>query len=155
MAILHWIKEDLKKAEVDYAELHHRTAYTAQGVAEAEHVSGRQVAKAVVCFAAGRPLLAVLPANRRVDLKRLAFAAGAPEARLATEAEMARLFPDCDVGAEPPLPHWGLVELWMDETLAGAGEITFQAGTHQDRVRMRFSDWLQVARPRCASFSTP
>src|SRR5437870_4398082 len=110
MAIRTWIAETLEKGGVPYFPLRHDRVFTAQGLAERGHISGRRVAKAVAVIADDRPALAVLPAPRHLDLEKFAAAARASEAHLAGEGEMARLFPDCEVGAEPPLRHWPGVE---------------------------------------------
>lgn len=65
------------------------------------------------------------------------------------------MFDDCDVGAIPPLVHWRGVKVLLDEALAGPGEILFQAGTHEDAIRLSFNDWLAVVKPRIDSFSEP
>src|SRR6185436_3915669 len=44
----------------------------------------------------------VVPANRDVDLDRLADLARAHDVRLADEAELRWLYPDCEIGAMPP-----------------------------------------------------
>ena len=49
---------------------------------------------------------------------------------------MAELFPDCEVGAEPPIGRlYGMTTL-MDESLTADDHVTFQAGTHSDAVTM-------------------
>src|SRR5207302_1752890 len=111
-------------------ELHHPEAFTAQEVAQHEHVTGHRVAKVVVVMADGRPVEMVLPASRRVLLDRVKDLLGANEARLATEDEMNRYFTDCEPGAIPALRHWQGVDVIMDEALRGPGDVLFQAGTH-------------------------
>jgi len=143
----------LEQRGIRYQELHHPEAFTAQQVAQAEHVSGHHVAKVVVIMADGRPYELVLPASRRVMLDRVREALGANDVRLASEAEMERLFADCEVGAIPPLPAGGQVSMIMDETMRVPGDIVFQSGTHTDAVRMQFEDWFRMANPRLASFS--
>lgn len=153
MATVPWIKSMLESGHVAYQESRHATAITAQEVAEKEHISGRRTAKVVVLIADGRPAQLVLPASLDVDLAAARRALGAREARLATEAEMEDLFRDCELGAEPPLPHWPGVELWADEALLAEPEILFQAGTHQDAVRMATRDWAALTNPKAASFA--
>ena len=63
-----WIREELDRRGVAYEERHHADAYTAQEVAQKEHVSGHHVAKVVCVMADGRPYELVLPASRRVVL---------------------------------------------------------------------------------------
>lgn len=148
-----WIRDELEQHHLVFDEMHHREAYTAQAVAQQEHISGHHVAKVVIVMADGRPVLLVLPASRRVLLDWVKDILRAGEVRLASEAEMDRCFPDCDRGAMPPLRHWQDVEVMMDGTLQTAGTIVFQAGTHCDAVRMKFDDWFHLVNPRVEWFS--
>lgn len=155
MATARWIREMLTGRGIPFQELHHREVFTSQEVAQCEHVSGHHVAKVVVAMADGRPVELVLPASRRVALKKVKGILGAKEVRLASEAEMERFFQDCELGAVPPLRHWKDVEVLMDESLNVTGDILFQAGTHEDAVRLRFGDWYDLVLPRVADFSEP
>lgn len=155
MATHGWIKRMLDQRGIAYQETRHRPVYTAQELAHAEHISGHRVAKVVVVMADGHPVELILPASRRVLFPEVRRLLNAREVRLATEKEMERMFDDCDVGAIPPLVHWRGVKVLLDEALAGPGEILFQAGTHEDAIRLSFNDWLAVVKPRIDSFSEP
>ena len=155
MATTVWIKRMLDRRGIDFEELHHRVAFTAQEVAESEHVSGHRVAKVVVVLADGRPVELILPATRRIALDRLEELLGAKDVRLASEAEMHQLFTDCETGAIPPLRHWKDVEVIMDASMRSTGDFVFQAGTHEDVIRLRFQDWFGLVKPLVASFSEP
>jgi len=149
-----WMKSLLDREGMRYEERHHRPAYTAQEVAAAEHVSGHKVAKVVVAMADGRPVELVLPASQQVDLDRLREALGAREVRLASEAEIEKVFCDCEVGAIPPVAHWQDVPVLVDPTLKARGDIVMQAGTHEDAVRLSYDDWFALVRPREVAFSS-
>ncbi len=155
MATSDWIKNLLDRRGIPFEEVHHRLAFTAQGVAQREHFSGHRVAKVVVALADGRPVELVLPASRRVVLDRVRELLGARELRLASEAEMDGIFTDCDTGAIPPLRHWNDVEVLMDAAMPVDGDLVFQAGTHEDAVRLRVLDWFGLVRPLVGSFSQP
>lgn len=155
MATATWIRNELDQRGITYQELHHPDAYTAQQVAEYEHVSGHRVAKVVCVLADGRPVELVLPASRRVMLDWVGQLLGAREVRLASEDELQRCFTDCEPGAIPALRHWGDVDVLMDGYLRVAGDILIQGGTHQDAVRMRFEDWFDLVRPRVELLSEP
>jgi Ala-tRNA(Pro) deacylase len=152
MPIPPWIISDLDICSVPYRQQHHRAAYSAQAVARHEHVPGARFAKVVVAIANGRPALLVMPAYQRVDPQRAAVALQAADFRLADEDEMARLLPDVEVGATPPLRHWPDVEVWVDSSLRPDGEMVFEAGTHEDTIHMDFSDWMGIAAPKVAAF---
>ena len=58
----------LDELGVHYRLSRHDEAYTAQDLAAAEHVSGREVIKPVVVQADGQLVMCALPASYRVDL---------------------------------------------------------------------------------------
>jgi Ala-tRNA(Pro) deacylase len=132
------IRDFLSRGNVAFDVVIHPTAYTAQQEAAVAHVPGREWAKTVVCFADNEPILAVLPAHYAVDLEALRALAGATDIRLATEPEIARLYPGCETGAMPPLgPLYGQ-RVFIDESLATDPSVVFNAGTHVDAVRMQY-----------------
>ena len=63
------LKKYLRESGVTFSSARHSVAYTAQEIAAAQHVPGRQLAKSVLVLADKRPVLAVLSAIYRVDLK--------------------------------------------------------------------------------------
>jgi Ala-tRNA(Pro) deacylase len=155
MATPTWIRNMLRLRGIPFQELHHPEVFTAQEVAQREHVSGHRLAKVVVALVDGRPVELILPASRRVNLERVRAVLNARQARLATEEEMARSFTDCELGAIPALRHWEAVDVLMDPALSVEGDIVFQAGTHQDAVRLSFRAWYDLVTPQVATFSEP
>jgi Ala-tRNA(Pro) deacylase len=148
------IADFLERNHAQYSLMSHPTAYTAQEEAAAAHVPGNEWAKAVVCFADGQPLLAVLPAPYAVDLKRLRSAVDAHSLRLAKEPEFARLYQDCELGAMPPLgPLFGQ-RVIVDKRLTADSEIAFSAGSHHDAIRMPYREFERLARPTVAEFAS-
>ena len=145
----------LRKRGIPYDEIHHPDTATAQDLAECEHFTGHRVAKVVVILADGQPVELVLPASRRVDLDRVRTVLHAHTLRLASEEEMEQDFPDCEVGAVPPLRHWKGVPVVMDRSLVVEGNILFQAGTHQDAVLLNFRDWFELVNPQVATICRP
>jgi Ala-tRNA(Pro) deacylase len=135
-------------------EMHdHPPAYTAQEMAAEEHVSGKMIAKAVVVQADGKYALCALPANCKLDMRKVAKALKCKAVRLADESEMAKLFPDVEVGAEPPLGNlWDLPTV-VDMHLAADEEIVFQGGTHRNAVRMRYEDYFTLTHPAVADLA--
>ena len=141
------IEEYLDKQGVQY-ELHdHPPAYTAQEVAKEEHVSGNMLAKTVVVHDSKGYAMCVLPASYKLDMTKVAKVLHVPRTRLADEQEMAKLFPDAEVGAEPPFGKLYDIPTYVDEHLANREEIVFQAGTHREAIRMKYADYEALAEP--------
>jgi len=143
----------LRENSVPFELQHHPLAFTAQAVAESEHVSGRLVAKVVMVYADGKLTMLALPAPARVDLKRAVAELGVKEVRLAREEEFAAAFPDCDVGAMPPLGNLYGVPTFVDRSLTEDESIIFQAGTHTDTVRLAYKDYERLVKPVVAEFA--
>ncbi len=77
------LKQFLNEQRVPFQVIPHPVAFTATSVAGAAHIPGREMAKTVVVELDGHLALAVLPANRKLDLERLRQGTGALEAKLA------------------------------------------------------------------------
>jgi Ala-tRNA(Pro) deacylase len=153
VAVVPAVQEFLRKANIPYRVRPHIPAYTAQEEAAVTNVPPRDWAKAVVCFVDGEPIQAVVPADLEVDLDWLAIVTGATSIRLAGEDELRWLYPDCELGAMPPLgPLYGQM-VFVDEALAAEEQIAFNAGTHGDAVSMRYEDFAAIAHPMVGRFA--
>ena len=135
---------------VAYETIPHLIAYTAQGVAAAAHVAGRELAKTVVAKVDDGFVLAVLPAPLHVDLEALRRVTGSRSIRLATEQELQQLFPGCEVGAMPPFGNLYGLPVWVDTALAEDPTIVFNAGSHREAIRMTFADFARLVAPQKA-----
>lgn len=142
------LRDWLDAQRAPHAVLSHAEVYTAREVATVSHLPGREVAKVLVARdRTGSHLMVALPASCRLDMAALEELSGRRHLRLATEEELARLFPDCEVGAMPPLgPLYGM-PVYADACFERQGEIFFQAGNHRELVRMRYRDWERLAQP--------
>lgn len=58
------LESHLRENAVPFEVHHHPPAYTAQRVAEVEHVSGKMMVKVVMAFADGKMVMLALPAPR-------------------------------------------------------------------------------------------
>jgi len=147
------LKEFLNSHGVKYITITHSPAYSAQEIAASAHVRGKELAKTVMVMLDGKMAMAVLPASYRVDLEMLRAAAGAKEAHLAHEDQFRDAFPDCMLGAMPPLGNLYGLPVYVAETLAEDEEITFNACTHTELIRMAYEDFERLALPTVARFS--
>ena len=140
---------------VNYRLSHHPETYRSQDLAQIEHMSGRNVVKPVLVKADGQFVLCALPASYKVDLMELRDQLRAKEVYLADESQLRQCFPDCELGAEPPIGKiWGLPTL-MDESLTADDMVMFQAGTHDQAVTMTLAEYRRVAQPEMAHFARP
>ncbi len=150
------LKQYLEEQGVPYQVLRaSEETYTAQETAAGLHVSGKELLKVVMARADGRLCMAVVPAARRLDLAKVAALMGSKQARLVPEGEFAALFPDCEVGAEPPFGHLYGLETLLDDHVLARDEVTFLAGSRQEAVQMSRADYERLARPKVGNFCQP
>jgi Ala-tRNA(Pro) deacylase len=145
--------EFLDKSAVRYEVTEHPPAFSAQQMAAAEHEPGKYVAKPVIIKADGKYLMCVLAACCKIDLAALKTRLGAKSVTLAEEKEIADLFDDCELGAEPPFGNLYDLQTIMDKALEKDDHITFQAGTHKKAVRMSMNDYRKLTQPKVLEFS--
>jgi Ala-tRNA(Pro) deacylase len=149
------VEHYLRNQHVPFSIHHHSPAYSAQRLAHIEHVPGRIVAKVVIAFAGDDLIMLCLPAPCRVNLLRLMNALGTDNVRLAREDEFSSAFPDCELGAMPPLGCLYGIRVWVDRTLAECERIIFPAGTHTETVEMDYIDFARLTRPVMADLCSP
>jgi Ala-tRNA(Pro) deacylase len=147
------ISEFLDTQHVWYQHFSHALAYTAQGIAHAQHVSGKHLAKVVMVMADDCMIMAVVPGNHRVDLMRLGELLKADSVRLADEHEFKDIFPDCELGAMPPLGNLYQLDVWVDSALKTHPHILFNAGNHSETILMSYADFDRIVQPRIGAFS--
>ena len=147
------LNELLTQEGVPFETMLHPPVYTSQSLAAVDHISGHCVAKPVVVHGNSGFTMCVLPASSRLSLSRVAKLLGEEDVRLATEAEMADVCPDCELGAEPPIGSlFGLTTI-MDEALRHEEFLVFQAGDHTSSVRVRREDYERIASPKVESIA--
>lgn len=149
MAVIDLWLEYLDGKQVRYSHSVHPPARTARETADAERVRAHDFAKTVVYFGNAGFGIAVVPADQFVDLAKVGRELGLSYIALANEADLAKLFPDCELGAMPPFGDACDLPVIMDAGIAG-DFIAFTIGTHRDAVRMNFADFQRLARPKVA-----
>lgn len=152
MPISRTLKSRLDREHVHYDILNHSQTDRARAVAETLCLPEHSMAKVVIVKVKDRFVTMVLPATTKIDFQRLRGIFGTHRVRLATEEELAHLFPDCEVGAMPPLGTLYGLPVYVDHSLIGDEEIVFEGGTHSEAIRMRYWDFAALVFPVVAEF---
>jgi Ala-tRNA(Pro) deacylase len=138
---------------VPYQLQHHTQAFSAQKIAEREHVPGKMVAKPVIVMVDSQLIELVLPASYQVNFNKLQSILRARDIRLAHESEFANIFPDCEVGAMPPFGnHYGIA-VYVEKRLTEEETIVFPVGTHTDTMSLKYSDFERLVHPIVVEFA--
>jgi len=148
------VVEFLDETGVKYEVTKHKAAFTAQQIAAVVHEPGRYVAKPVVVKADGKCIMCVLSACHKVDLGALKKQLGAKSVALAEENDIGKLFPDCELGAEPPFGNLYDLPTVIDKSLVDDDHIMFQCGSHEKAIRMSISDYRKLVKPKILEFRT-
>jgi prolyl-tRNA editing enzyme YbaK/EbsC (Cys-tRNA(Pro) deacylase) len=114
-------------AEARIEELEAGTA-TAADAAKAAGCTLEQIVKSIVVVCDGRPVLVLVPGDRRVDLGKVAAAAGASKARIA-QADEVQEATGFEPGAVAPFPLPKIDEVLLDQNLLGHDVVWIGAGS--------------------------
>jgi Ala-tRNA(Pro) deacylase len=148
MSVANRLKEYLEENKIPYTHCTHRLAYTAQEVAAAQHVPGREMAKTIVLKADGEFVLVILPAMLKIDLRALRGQLPYKHIELASESDFSVLFPDSEVGAMVPFGNLYHLKVYADKSVAASPQMVFNAGTHVDTIRMAYKDFEKLVQPQ-------
>ncbi|MGD9508178.1 MAG: aminoacyl-tRNA deacylase [Geminicoccaceae bacterium] len=145
MGVAHKLSSYLDQNGIEPELLAHRRTATAAQTAHASHLPAERIAKAVLLRDGGGYLLAVLPASQHLALDAVERLCGRPVS-LASEEEVGRLFPDCELGSVPPVgAAYGLPGL-VDDTLRDQPDIYLEAGDHQHLLHVSGAEFAGLMR---------
>jgi len=147
------LKEFLDQQKIKYVCIIHSPAYTAQEVAASAHITGKELAKTIIVELDGKTAMAVLPANRKIVLQDLREVTGSDEVKFASEEEFKEKFAGCETGAMPPFGNLYGMDVFLAQSLTENDEIAFNAGSHTEIIKMSFTDFELLVRPKILSFT--
>ncbi len=135
MAIANRLRQYMKEQGVKFEVIRHPRSGSSIQSAETAHIPSDRLAKAVLLEDEQGYLMAVVPASHRLELGALHRELHR-QLGLATEREIRELFWDCASGAIPPTGAAYGIETILDDSLAELPEVYFEAGDHEELVRV-------------------
>jgi Ala-tRNA(Pro) deacylase len=135
----------LEEAGIDFDVQEHAPTARAVDEAAALGVGAEEVAKTLVLVAPSGNVRAVLAASERIALHKVAavLGVGGKQVRLASEDELARDYPEFELGAVPPFGGRE-DQVLVDERLAGRDSVAVEAGSHDRSVRLKAADLVRL-----------
>jgi prolyl-tRNA editing enzyme YbaK/EbsC (Cys-tRNA(Pro) deacylase) len=147
------VAEFLKRAGVDArVEEFPEGTPTAGAAAKAVGASRAQIVKSLVFVCDGRPILALLPGDRRADENKVAAAAGARNARVARPDEVLAAT-GFEPGGVAPFPASGISRVVMAGELLAHDRVWIGAGSERHLAGLSPVDLAQLTQARTAELS--
>jgi len=97
--------------------------------------------------------MTVLPDGQGIDINLFKDSGFKTKAKLVRLDEVKTLFPDCELGAIPPLGNIYKFPVYIPKALKNFNEIVFHAGTHTDTIKMRYEDFYRLVKPKVFAIS--
>ena len=154
MSIAPQLRQFLDESQANYDVVEHRPTRSAMETARSCDIPAERLAKGVLLDTADDDhLLAVLPSDRRVELSELRTELGS-KPRISDEAEVGKLFRDCELGSLPPVGY-GITTI-VDDSLERQPDVYFEAGDHKSLVHMDGAEFSRLTQDaRHGRFSEP
>jgi Cys-tRNA(Pro) deacylase len=125
---------------------------TAAAAAEAVGSSRAQIVKSLVFVCDGRPVLALVPGDRRADETKVAAAVGGRAARVARPDEVLAAT-GFEPGGVAPFPAPGISQVLMADELLAHDRVWIGAGSERHMAGLSPVDLLRLTEARTAELS--
>jgi Ala-tRNA(Pro) deacylase len=149
------IKAFLNEREIPFETLAHTRTGGASRLAGSVHVPGSHVAKTVLLRVnhGFRDVVAVLPANLRINPERASKLLGGAEIKFGNEEDVAIHCPDCERGVLPPFGSQYGMRTMVDQSLSQDENIVFESNTHDEAIRVKWQDFCRLENPIVGPFA--
>jgi Ala-tRNA(Pro) deacylase len=132
--------EYLQGKGVPFEVVPHEKAFTSIDEARALGIEADEVVKTLLLDTAAGHVLAVIPGDRRLDMKLVEEVVGDKHAHLATEQEIERDLPGIELGSLPPLAGMLKAHAYVDPDVTKHETVVFAAGTQTESIKARTED---------------
>jgi len=141
------IEHYLHRGQMRVEEHQHRPVYRARDLAAVECLAPATVAKTVFFVCGRQMMLAVVPADRDLNLGHIRLLTGCRDARLATEREIRQRIETLAPGAVPPFGSLFGMPVFMDDGLLDNDLFEVAGGDPARSLTIRMVDFLRQETP--------
>ncbi len=145
------ITDYLNKNKVKYEVLAHRTVFTAYDLANTLKKKLNEITKTLMIKADKDYILVVLPASKRLDLKKIKKFLKAKKVEICKEGLMKKVF-KVKPGAITPFGSLHKTSVLVDKTLVKTNEVIMGAGSFTESLRLKIKDYLKLEEAKLGSF---
>lgn len=144
MHVAETLARSLQRAECQFDLVEHDHSATSLESARKAGVPASRMAKPIILDdRRGHYLMAVVPANRQLDLGKVHK--GPWRWQLTSEQSLGGLFRDCERGAVPALGEAYGMGMLIDPALVRQADIYLEAGDHESLVHLSIDEFFKLA----------
>lgn len=140
MSIPRTLLKLLKKCKIKYEILEHKTVYTAFDKAQTLKLPEKIIGKTLVIKKDKDLVLALIPANCNLDLKKFKTVAKGKKIELASEKLIKNKLKKAKVGAIPPFGVLWKIPTFVDKKLMKEKEIILNGGDYNVSIKINPKD---------------
>jgi Ala-tRNA(Pro) deacylase len=140
----------LTECKVPYREVEHKDMFRSDQEEEVTGLPAKQGAKSILLKAKETFVLAVLPGDERVSMKKVKALLKVKSLRFANDEEIKEKL-GCEAGACYPFGNLVKIRTIVDPILGENKEIAFNPGVHNRSIIITFEDYKKIANPEVHS----
>jgi Ala-tRNA(Pro) deacylase len=151
------IQDFLKSRNVNFEHIVHEHVHRSEDAAKIRGNKIEQAAKAIILKIRHKKskeyefIQCVISGHRKIDLKKLKVLLNLDNASLASPEEVLEKT-NCTVGSVPPFGIIFGLRMFIENSVTEQEFIFFSAGTHNDSIKMRSADYLNVLNVETSDF---
>ncbi|MCK7598720.1 YbaK/EbsC family protein [Microbulbifer sp. CAU 1566] len=136
MTMASTVSQYLNDRSAAYRVIPHPHSATSRETAHKADVREDRVAKAILLRDEQGMVMVIIPASASLDMRAVYDETGRNHLEMVPESDFGNVFPDCEVGALPPLgPAYGIPTL-VDSSLGRSDTVYLESGDHESLVAM-------------------
>jgi len=151
MAVFEKIKEILNASGIKYSLKHHEPVYTSEQASRIRGDKLKQGAKAIIMDTSKNFVLIVLSAEKKINSKKLKKILKSKSLSFASHDKVKSL--GLESGSVPPFGSFFGLKTYVDKSLLENEDISFNAGSLTDSIKMKLKDYLAIEKPIIVDFS--
>ncbi len=152
MPISKTLKDYLKKNNIDYEEIVHKTVYTAYDAAQTLKKNLNEIAKNLLVKTDKTYVLVVIPADKKLHLEKLKKALNAKSISIPKEQILIKVL-KIKPGALSSFGKLHKLETVVDKTMVATKKAVLSAGSFTDSVFMKVKDFIQLEEAKVADIA--
>ena len=152
LSVLDRIQRALNAEGVSYHLMSHIAVHTSEEAAQVRGTKLEEGAKALVLKADDKPIMVIVSAAQKLDLKAIKQLCGFKDVSMA-DKDLLKAVTGLEPGAVPPFGSLFKIPTYVDEQFTKFKQMNFNAGSHTHSIQMAVEDFMRLEKPTVGSFA--